>query len=69
MSRTGLHFLERKRIFIPRRYRPRHQTYVARSHYRPVRPLPELLGPDNVVNRVLTQREEDREAHIDGNDD
>jgi hypothetical protein len=62
MSRSGLDFLERQRIFIPHRHRPRHYRWAAKSHYRPVRPLPELVGPDEVEDRVKTQAEEDREA-------
>jgi hypothetical protein len=69
MSRSGLDFLERQRIFIPRRHRPRHQKWAAKSHTRAVRPLPDLVGPDEVEDRVKTQAEEDREAYTDGNCD
>ena len=62
MSRSGRFFLERQRVFIPRRHRPKHEANVQRSHFRPVRPLPELVGPDTVEDRVLTQPEEEREA-------
>jgi hypothetical protein len=67
MSRSGGEFLERKRIFIPRRARAKLQVGAAKSHFRPVRPHPELLGPDDVATRVLTQSEQDRVAYTDKN--
>ena len=64
MSRSGLDFLERQRVYIPRRHRSKHQAGAAKSHFRPFRPHPELLGPDRVEDRAVTQAEENREAYI-----
>jgi hypothetical protein len=63
MSRSGIDYLERKRIFLPARHRSQFTAYAARSHYRPVRPLPELICADAPDKRIVTQPEEDRAAY------
>jgi hypothetical protein len=64
MSTSGLPYLERKRIMSPVRARPRYQADALRSHFRPVKHLPVLLGPDSPATRVLTQDDRDRIPYL-----
>lgn len=63
MSRSGTFYLERKRILMPVRHRPKHWFGNSMSHQRPVYPLPELLGEDGPQDRVITVAEEERVAY------
>ena len=55
VSRSGLYYLLRKRVFIPTRPRPVFQTDVSQLNRRQVYELPALLPPDSPTDRVLTQ--------------
>ena len=59
-SRSGTFYLERKRILMPRRHRPKHWYGASKGHRRPVNHLPELMGDDGPQDRVITVAEEER---------
>jgi hypothetical protein len=60
MSRSGTYYLERQRVLLPSRHRPRYWFDASKSHQRPIYHLPELMGADGPQNRVITVEEEDR---------
>ena len=64
VSRSGLYYLLRKRVFIPTRPRPVFQTDVSQLNRRQVYNLPALLPPDSPKGRVLTQKEEVRIPYL-----
>ena len=60
-SRTPLQYLERKRIFSPQvRHRPVFVANAQKSHFRPIIHHPDMTGPDEVEDRVITQEESRR---------
>ena len=67
VSRSGLYYLLRKRVFIPTRPRPVFQTDVSQLNRRQVYELPALLPPDSPTDRVLTQKEEVRIPYLNDN--
>ena len=63
MSRASSDFLTRQRVFEPNvQHMPKLARCGLQSHQRPFKPARGLVGPDTVVNRVRTQKEEDRPA-------
>ena len=65
-SRSPMEYLERKRVFKPRTlHRPQFATVSQHSHTRPIVHHPDLLGPDDVRKRLITQEEKKRVPYID----
>lgn len=64
-SRTATDYLERKRIYQPRTLHcSRFATGAQHSHKRPIVHHPDTLGPDAVVDRVVTQEERKRVPYL-----
>ena len=57
--------LNRKKIIMGQRRRPRFQTDALHSHTRPVNHLPQLLPSDDVATRIKTQEQKDRVPYQD----
>jgi len=57
---SSMEFLNRKKLINGRRRRPRFMMDSLQSHRRPTKALPVLLPPDDVADRIETQKTEDR---------
>ncbi len=63
MSRSSLGFLTRQRIIEPTiQHMPKLSRCGQASHERVIKPARFLLGPDVVVERVRTEKEENRQV-------
>jgi len=65
-SMNSMVFLQSQRILMPTwtRHVALFATDNQSSHRRPVVPLPEMVGPDEVDCRVVTQDERQRRAYL-----